>query len=60
MNDIEKIQSDLIDIKYVLMKLWESRPMTSRYMHSTDEHNIDRIMDEWTTEQNERCCLNDD
>ena len=53
MNDIEKIQYDLNNIKYVLMNMWESKPMTSKYMKSSAEHQIDHIVSGWARDLEE-------
>lgn len=53
MNDIEKIQYDLNNIKYVLMNMWESKPMTSKYMKSSSEHQIDHIVSGWARDLEE-------
>ena len=53
MTDDERLQNDVEKIKYILAYLWESQPVTHKYIPSHAEHEIDRIVDGWRFRWNE-------
>lgn len=64
MNDIEKLQRDVENCKYILAALWEAQPTTHKYIRSDKEHEIDRIVTgwraRWEEEAMEEVCANDE
>ena len=53
MTEIERLRYELEQCKYIIANIVEKEPMTHKYVSSSVEHEMNRIVDGWRYRWNE-------